>query len=168
LVVESQARKVSDLEKLEQKITRESQLASRKLASLSKKDFESEIEANLGLKQISLKLKYHFLSQIKVAKKAANNKQSKYQITAELNSNNQEIISLKRKAGRFIIATNKLDNDSFTSDDILKKYKEQQAPERGFRFLKDPLFFADSVFFKKPQRVETMAMLMGLCLKEFI
>ncbi len=44
------------------------------------------------------------------------------------------------------------------------KYKEQQAPERGFAFLKDPLFFADSVFLKSPQRVETMAMLMGLCL----
>jgi transposase len=45
----------------------------------------------------------------------------------------------------------------------LIKYKEQQAPERGFAFLKDPLFFADSVFLKSPQRVE-MAMLMGLCL----
>ncbi len=164
LVVESQARKVSDLEKLEQKITKESQVASQKLASLSKKDFESEIEANLELKQISLKLKYHLISQIKVAEKVVKNKQIQYQITAELNSNNPEIISLKRKAGRFIIATNKLDNDSFTSDDILKKYKEQQAPERGFAFLKDPLFFADSVFLKTPQRVETMAMLMGLCL----
>ena len=44
------------------------------------------------------------------------------------------------------------------------KYKEQQAPEKGFAFLKDPLFFADSVFLKSPHRVETMAMLMGLCL----
>ena len=52
----------------------------------------------------------------------------------------------------------------FTSNDLLRKYKEQQAPERGFAFLKDPLFFADSVFLKNPQRVETMAMLMGLCL----
>ncbi len=30
--------------------------------------------------------------------------------------------------------------------------------------MKDPLFFADSVFLKTPQRIETMAMLMGLCL----
>ena len=44
------------------------------------------------------------------------------------------------------------------------KYKEQQSVERGFGFLKDPLFFADSVFLKSPKRVETMAMLMGLCL----
>jgi transposase len=46
----------------------------------------------------------------------------------------------------------------------LIKYKEQQAVERGFGFLKDPLFFADSVFLKSPKRVATMAMLMGLCL----
>ncbi len=30
--------------------------------------------------------------------------------------------------------------------------------------LLDPLFFADSVFLKSPRRIETMAMLMGLCL----
>ena len=47
---------------------------------------------------------------------------------------------------------------------MLLKYKEQQNVERGFAFLKDPLFFADSVFLKSPRRIETMAMLMGLCL----
>jgi len=163
LVVESQARKKSDLKKLEQKITKEAQLVSDKLASLSQKDFESEIETNIRLKEISSKLKYHLISQIELTEKFKK-KKKKYQITAEFKLNNQKIISLKRKAGRFIIATNKLDHNSFTSDDILKKYKEQQARPRGFAFLKDPLFFADSVFLKMTQRVETMAMLMGLCL----
>ena len=51
-----------------------------------------------------------------------------------------------------------------TPDEILSKYKKQQCTERGFRFLKDSLFFADSVFLKSPERIETMAMLMGLCL----
>jgi transposase len=46
----------------------------------------------------------------------------------------------------------------------LKIYKEQQSTERGFRFIKDPLFFADSLFVKNPERVETMMMLMALCL----
>ena len=68
------------------------------------------------------------------------------------------------KAGRFILATNELEESQLSSEDILIKYKDQQAAERGFGFLKDPLFFADSVFLKSPQRVETMAMLMGLCL----
>ena len=51
-----------------------------------------------------------------------------------------------------------------SSEDILKKYKGQQAPERGFSFLKDPSFFAHSVFLKSPHRIEVMALLMGLCL----
>jgi transposase len=36
--------------------------------------------------------------------------------------------------------------------------------ERGFRFLKDPLFFTASVFLKTPERVAALAMVMGLCL----
>ncbi len=71
---------------------------------------------------------------------------------------------MKRRAGRFILATNELKETCLNSDEILIKYKEQQAPERSFAFLKDPLFFADSIFLKSPQRVETMGMLMGLCL----
>ena len=164
LVVESQTRKESDIIKLEQKISQEEQLISKKLASLSKKIFDSELEANLSLKQVTAKLKYHLISQSKIIRNLSNPSKLVYQIAADIQPDNYQIIALKRKAGRFIIATNKLDNNSFTSDDILKKYKEQQAPERGFAFLKDPLFFADSVFLKTTQRVETMAMLMGLCL----
>ena len=44
------------------------------------------------------------------------------------------------------------------------KYKEQQATERGFGFLKDPMFFTDSVFLKSPERIEALALVMGLCL----
>ena len=164
LVVESQVRQESALKKLEEKITKESQVISKKLAQLAKKEFESELEANLSLKQLSSKLKYHLISETIITEITSKRKKITYQITGTLLEDHQKILILKRKAGRFIIATNKLDTDSFTSDDILRKYKEQQAPERGFAFLKDPLFFADSVFLKTPQRIETMAMLMGLCL----
>ena len=36
--------------------------------------------------------------------------------------------------------------------------------ERGFRFLKDPLFFASSVFLKSPKRVAALGLIMALCL----
>ena len=164
LIIESQSRKESDIKKLDQKIAKEYQLISKKLISLSKKEFETEIEAKLKLQQIISKLKYHEIYQQEITDKLAKNKQERYQITASIQQNHQEIAKLERKAGRFIIATNKLDLNSFSSEEFLQKYKEQQAPERGFRFLKDPLFFADSVFLKNAQRIETMAMLMGLCL----
>ena len=70
----------------------------------------------------------------------------------------------KIKAGRFILATNILDEDELSNQHVLLEYKAQQSNERGFRFLKDPLFFTSSVFVKSPERVEAIAMIMGLCL----
>ena len=67
-------------------------------------------------------------------------------------------------AGRFILATNILEKESLSNDDMISEYKAQQSCERGFGFLKDPLFFADSIFLKSPERIESMAMIMGLCL----
>jgi len=67
-------------------------------------------------------------------------------------------------AGRFIIATNVLDSKELSDDSMLSEYKAQQSCERGFGFLKDPLFFADSIFLKSPERIESLGMIMGLCL----
>ena len=67
-------------------------------------------------------------------------------------------------AGRFVLATNVLDEKSLSNDGMLSEYKAQQSCERGFGFLKDPLFFADSIFLKSPERIQAMAMIMGLCL----
>ena len=47
---------------------------------------------------------------------------------------------------------------------MIAKYKEQQSAERGFAFLKAPLFFTDSVFLKSPERIEALCLIMGLCL----
>lgn len=44
------------------------------------------------------------------------------------------------------------------------EYKDQQVVERGFRFLRDPLFFTSSVFIKTPSRVAALAMIMALSL----
>ena len=57
-----------------------------------------------------------------------------------------------------------IDKNEITNQQILEKYKDQQSNERKFRFLKDPLFFRSSVFVKKPERVEAIAMIMGVCL----
>lgn len=39
-----------------------------------------------------------------------------------------------------------------------------QLPERGFAFLKDPLFLASSVFVTKPERIVALSLVMVLCL----
>src|SRR5690606_3513240 len=65
--------------------------------------------------------------------------------------------------GKYVIATNVLDETDLILAEILAIYKEQSpSVERGFRFLKDPLFFAHSLFLKKPSRIMALLMVMGL------
>jgi transposase len=52
----------------------------------------------------------------------------------------------RNKLGRFILATNDMDNPDMDEANILSTYKEQQGVERGFGFIKDPLFYL-TVFF---------------------
>jgi transposase len=47
--------------------------------------------------------------------------------------------------------------------DLLDNYKGQQSVERGFRFLKDPLFMTSSVFLKSQERIVALGMIMCLC-----
>jgi transposase len=72
-----------------------------------------------------------------------------------------------RKAA-FLVATNVLDpeqlSDQLSDQELLQTYKEQHSVERGFSFLKDPLFLASSVFVKKPERIVALSLVMVLCL----
>nr|WP_266889480.1 IS1634 family transposase [Trichormus azollae] len=85
-------------------------------------------------------------------------------MSATVSQNESKINTEFLRAWPFIIATNLLDSNELTHDSILSEYKAQQSCERGFAFLKDPLFFADSIFLKSPERIESLGMVMGLCL----
>jgi transposase len=68
------------------------------------------------------------------------------------------------RASMFILASNELDVEALSDEDILAGYKAQSKVERGFRFLKDPMFLASTIFLKKVQRVMALLMVMTLCL----
>ena len=65
------------------------------------------------------------------------------------------------KGSCFILASN---DPTKQAQEIIDAYKNQYVVERGFRFLKSPEFLADSLFLKKPQRIESLLMIMTLCL----
>ncbi len=155
LVVESEVRAKSDLASLSKKILKEKEILEKKVAKLFKKKFENPTEAELTLRQITSKLKYHLIAEIEILENQVKTQKNTYQITGKIEQNSSAIEFYTNRAGRFIIATNRLDHESFSSDEMLRKYKEQQNVERGFAFLKDPLFFADSIFLKSPKRIET-------------
>ena len=167
LVVESTERKESDLRQLEKRISKSKNSASDKLKKLLNSKFNSRDCAVKAVDNLNKKLKYHQIDNISYFERESDNKKDKinfYQVDASLSENINAIKIAYQSAGRFVLATNILDEKSLSNDEMLSEYKAQQSCERGFGFLKDPLFFADSIFLKSPERIEAMAMIMGLCL----
>ena len=87
-----------------------------------------------------------------------------YRVQTTLARDEAAIAALLHTKGRFILATNDLDKNAYADTCILAEYKEQQTVERGFRFLKNPEFMADTLFLKSPKRIEALMMIMTLCL----
>jgi transposase len=88
-----------------------------------------------------------------------------YNLEGGVEENPTAIEEAKQSLGRFIVATNDLDSERLPAKAMLENYKDQGVSvERGFRFLKDPLFFAHSLFLKKPERIMALLMIMGLSL----
>ena len=89
---------------------------------------------------------------------------SVWQIAATLT---RDPVALEREVLRraaFIIGTNLLDQQAWPDAAVIALYREQSVAERGFAFLKDPLFLASSVFVKRPQRIMALAFVMTRCL----
>jgi transposase len=164
LVVESTERKESDLRKLEKRISKSKISALDHLKKLLSSKFKSHQEAIKAVNSLNKKLKYHQIDSIDYLEKESKDQIKLYHVNASLSENINAIKIAYQSAGRFILATNILDEESLHNDDMLSEYKAQQSCERGFGFLKDPLFFADSIFLKSSERIEAMAMIMGLCL----
>ena len=65
----------------------------------------------------------------------------------------------------FILASNQLEEAQLSHEEMLDYYTPgQQKVERGFRFLKDPWFMANTLFLKSPKRIMALMMIMTLCL----
>lgn len=208
LIVESQSRQRSDLKKLDKHVRRLTDQHTKVLNALFSQAFACEADAQSALAAVEKTLKYHRFSEPTVVQTACYSGKGRppkgatpthytYHPTAQLVLNPEAMATAQAKAGRFIIATNRLQLDTLDErevselegiapppgseltadtqrlrfnehhwplDEILSEYKAQQACERGFRFLKDPLFFVSRVFLKKTERVAALAMIMGLCL----
>lgn len=175
ILVESQARRKSDIKQLDKKLEKIRQNCHQQLGVLAGQDFACVADGVAAAEKLSSQMKWHQLSEIQTIEKAHYATRGKpkaealpdrisYRITAKVIPIDSEISAQRVRCGRFILATNILESAQLTADDALREYKEQQVTERGFRFLKDPLFFTSSVFLKSAKRIESLGMIMALCL----
>lgn len=174
-VVESEARRRADLDKLGQTIAQATAQGHTQIARLQRQASACDADALTALEQLAARLPWHELTDRQVTSKAHYDRPGKptaetpptritYHPQATLTLKTDKQAQHQQRAGRFILATNVLDADALSPSDALQEYKGQQSTERGFRFLKDPLFFASSVFLKSPERIMALAFIMALCL----
>ena len=156
ILVDSQARRKSDIKKLDKKLEQIQQNCHQELQVLARQDFACAADA-IAAEKLSIQMKWSQLDHIQTLEKPHYAKRGKpqpdaiptsigYRITATVIPIDSEILAQRQRCGRFILATNILDSLQFTADDALREYKAQQGTERGFRFLKDPLFFTKARF----------------------
>ncbi|MCP4325778.1 MAG: IS1634 family transposase [Alteromonadales bacterium] len=146
----------------------------KSLFHLQAQRFACEDDAKKSLENINKKLKYHaveldVLTEHKVyegkgrPKKGAKIKGIEWQIAGKYIEKPEAIQYAVDQKSCFILATN-IASSALSAEAVLKHYKAQSAVERGFRFLKDPLFFVSSLFIKKPSRIDALLMIMTLSL----
>lgn len=175
IVVESQQKKALDLKQLDKKVEKVTLQAQKQLQQLSRQEFACEEDTWTAITKLEKRLEWHHLKDISVVEKCHYSHRGKprqheqptrrsYHAQATLTLNIEKVEALQQRAGRFVLATNHLDNQSLRDEELLIQYKQQQGVERGFRFLKDPLFLASSVFLKTPERIMALAFIMALCL----
>ena len=87
-----------------------------------------------------------------------------YKIEFSMCLNEQKVTEISNRKGRFVLATNQLDEMILSNEEVLSEYKGQSGTERGFKFIKDDTFQVDSVFLKTPERIDALMMVMTLCL----
>jgi transposase len=97
-------------------------------------------------------------------RKDAHPASQQWQIVATITVNQERVAQETFRNACWIVGTNVLEPPVLSDQQLIATYKGQGGAERGFRFLKDPLFLASSVFVKKPERIMALSFIMVLCL----
>ena len=158
------------------RVEREQKEIEKQWRKLCKQRFECKADAQTACQQFVQTLSWWEVKETDIIPIQAHKKRGRpaknavpqtigWQITGQIVRTQKKIDDHIQWVGRFIIATNILDEETLSDESVLASYKEQSSSvERGFRFLKDPMFFADSLFLKSPVRIMSMVMIMGVAL----
>ena len=175
VIVRTHAQVQAAQEQMEQQVKKTRQAWEKRLWHLSTQAFGCETDAQHAWEK-ALKAKPSWLMATFTLKaqqqyqqrgrphKEATPDHTVWYLVPKLEVDQHEVAVLASKKATFIVATNILDVQRLSHEQVISTYKEQGGVERGFRFLKDPLFLASSVFVKKPERVIALSFVMVLCL----
>ena len=176
LVVHSRAARRRAEKTLKKKHLKQGESELKAFGRLGRQDFACEADAQAALDAFTKKLKLtqvhdgRIVGQARHAKKGrpAKNQepdQVSYAVEGQLASRIDVHVRQLQRKSCFIVATNDTEGTVLSDEQVLEAYrKDQQKVERGFRFIKDPLFMAATLFLKSAKRIMALMAIMTLCL----
>jgi transposase len=175
LLVFSKEAYTRELLTLKKNYAKLSQKEYQDFLKLSRECFDCQVDAKKAFENFVKKCKYVTISDLTFKEEAVFEKRgrpkkdefptkSHYYIQASVYCQMDNFEKMAETKGRFIIATNEMNQVKLSDKALFETYKGQSKVERGFRFLKDPQFMASTFFVKKPERIEALLFIMTLCL----
>jgi len=174
LVVSSETSREKAVGKIEKKVKKEKVTIRKDIFHLRADRFHRAEDAIRAGGKLAGKWKTHNLSSYEIIehkrykgkgrpKKGEQPVAIDYQIFVAAQLDSDKVDRLQKVAECYVIGSN-IPEEHLSVQEVLNAYKEQNHAEQGFRFLKDPLFFASSLFVKKPSRISALLMVMVLSL----
>jgi transposase len=174
IVVFSQAAYYRAETTLKKACKKEKEAIDKQLFHLQAKRFQTPKEACDALDELAKGWKYHKQKRIALTKhqhyatkgRPGPNtpvKSVDWQINCTFVADKEVLRHLQNYKACFVLGTN-IKKESLSNEEIIAGYTGQSSVERGFRFLKDPLFFVSSLFVTKPSRIQGLLMVMTLAL----
>ena len=173
LLIHSKARQQRQEQALMRRLEKKGEEARKALSRLSRRTFACQADAQAAAERLSASWSLH-RGEFSYRSKALYDKPGRpakdaepvgyaWRVAGEVQPDPVAVRAAQRKLGMYVVGTNALDESSHSSESLLRLYRSQGGSvERGFRFLKDPLFFAGGVYLKKAERVMSLLMVMSL------
>lgn len=173
-VVSSETSRQQAIKQVDKRVKKAVDFVEKQVFHFQARRFACADDAVADLQILAKKWKYHSVKSYQIVehqafegkgrpKKGQEPTKIEYQVIAEFETDLNKINLEKSKEGHYVIGGN-TDAKELSDEEVIAAYKQQQQVERGFRFLKDPLFFASSLFLKNPKRIMALLMVMLLSL----
>jgi transposase len=175
LIIHSEQAYLREIKTFEKNLEKERDRNAKALKHLRNEAYACEADADKAARQFIKRLRHQRFEYATSSRnrygakgrplKDAQPDTVEWYIGGTLSDDITAIAETKKRKAMFVVATNELNSAVLSDEQLLEAYKDQGVTvERGFRFLKDPLFYAESLYLKSPQRIMALLMVMTLSL----
>jgi transposase len=176
LIVRSKGALMRVEKTISKRVLKEHNELAVRLKKLSATPFACKEDAALAFKKENKGIRYHDIELVSInemyhyenkgrPKKESLPQRVNYHLETAVKRNDQAIKSAKEQGSCYVVGTN-IPANELSNQDVILAYKGQNTSieNKGFRFLKDALFFTSSLFIKKPSRIMGLLFIMTLSL----